>query len=67
MVLIFAIKNNTFAFDMIRLKDKNTELPKPYPSITRVKPTAKKDGYTIIGGKMLRDGIDFVPQEGMQE
>lgn len=41
--------------------------PAPYPRVERKLPTAKDKGWTKVGGFLLRDKIDFIPQPGLQE
>lgn len=38
-----------------------------YPKVERKLPTAKDKGWTKVGGFLLRDKIDFIPQPGLQE
>ncbi len=41
--------------------------PTPYPRVERKLPTAKDKGWTKVGGFLLRDKVDFIPQPGLQE
>ena len=41
--------------------------PAPYPRVERKLPTAKDKGWTKVGGFLLRDKVDFIPQPGLQE
>lgn len=50
-----------------KLHNKGLKLPELYPRIERKLPTATSDGWTRIGGFVLRDKVDFVPQPGLQE
>lgn len=52
------------AFRIIRNID---QWPAPYPRVERKLPTAKDKGWTKVGGFLLRDKIDFIPQPGLQE
>lgn len=52
---------------MLRLKDKNIKFPERYPTVERVNPTAKSQGYDKIGNFTLRSKVDFMPQRGLQE
>lgn len=38
-----------------------------YPHVERKLPTAKDKGWTKVGGFLLRDKVDFIPQPGLQE
>lgn len=38
-----------------------------YPKVERKLPTAKDKGWTKVGGFLLRENIDFMPQPGLQE
>lgn len=38
-----------------------------YPRVERKLPTAKDKGWTKVGGFLLRDKVDFIPQPGLQE
>ncbi|WAX17123.1 hypothetical protein PF672P1_00065 [Parabacteroides phage PF672P1] len=52
---------------MLELLDKDIKKPEKYPKVERVLPTIKDEGYTKIGGKLLKKGYDFAYQPGMQE
>lgn len=52
---------------MLRLRDNNIIKPAPYPSVERKDPTVSDKGWDKVGGFMLRDKIDFMPQRGLQE
>lgn len=41
--------------------------PAPYPRVERKLPTVKDKGWTKVGGFLLRDKIDYIPQPGLQE
>lgn len=38
-----------------------------YPRVERELPTAKSKGWTKVGGFLLRDKVDYIPQPGLQE
>ena len=38
-----------------------------YPRVERKLPTAKDKGWTKVGGSLLRDKVDFIPQPELQE
>lgn len=50
-----------------RLLDKSIAFPALYPRVERKLPTAKDKGWTKVGGFLLRDKVDFIPQPGLQE
>lgn len=52
------------AFRILRQPDR---WPALYPRVERKLPTAKDKGWTKVGGFLLRDKIDFIPQPGLQE
>lgn len=52
---------------MLRLRDNNITKPAPYPRVERKDPTVSDKGWDKVGGFMLRDKIDFMPQRGLQE
>ena len=52
------------AFRLIR---NISQWPALYPKVERKLPTAKDKGWTNVGGFLLRDKIDFIPQPGLQE
>ena len=48
--------------------DKSIKVDVPlYPKVERKLPTAKDKGWTKVGGFLLRDKIDYIPQPGLQE
>lgn len=47
--------------------DKSITWPALYPRVERKLPTAKDKGWTKVGGFLLRDKIDYIPQPGLQE
>lgn len=50
-----------------KLLDKSIAFPALYPKVERKLPTAKDKGWTKVGGFLLRDKVDFIPQPGLQE
>lgn len=52
---------------MFRLKNKDAKFPDKYEHIIRELPTINSKGFDKIGSFVLRDGVDFCPQVGMQE
>lgn len=50
-----------------RLINKNLQFPDLYPRVERKLPTVKDKGWVRVGGFLLRDKIDFIPQPGLQE
>lgn len=38
-----------------------------YPRVERKLPTVKDKGWTRVGGFLLRDKVDYIPQPGLQE
>lgn len=52
---------------MLTLKNKYAEFPDKYPVVERKIPTATEKGWTKVGGVLLRDNIDLIPQPGLQE
>lgn len=52
---------------MLRIINPEIELPLKYPIPERVSPTMTDKGSVIIDGFQLRDNIDLIPQEGLQE
>lgn len=50
-----------------RLLNKNIAFPALYPKVERKLPTVKDKGWTRVGGFLLRDKVDFIPQPGLQE
>lgn len=45
----------------------NIEFSPLYPKVERKLPTVGDKGWTKVGGFILRDKIDFIPQPGLQE
>lgn len=57
---------------MLRLRDTSISKPAPYPRVERKTPFRKSDGswdkgYDKVGGFSLREYIDYMPMEGLQE
>lgn len=52
---------------MLRLVNKNIKFPELYPKVERRMPTATDKGYDKVGGFLLREKIDLMPQQGIQE
>lgn len=52
---------------MIRLKNQGTPMPEKYPRVERNVGTIDKKGSVVIDGFKMRDGIDYIPQGGLQE
>lgn len=50
-----------------RLLDKSIAFPALYPKVERKLPTVKDKGWTRVGGLLLRDKVDYIPQPGLQE
>ena len=50
-----------------RLLNNNIAFPELYPKVERKLPTVKDKGWTRVGGFLLRDKVDFIPQPGLQE
>lgn len=51
-----------------RLLNKKLSFDIPlYPKVERKLPTVKDKGWTRVGGFLLRDKVDFIPQPGLQE
>lgn len=50
-----------------RLLDNSIAFPALYPKVERKLPTVKDKGWTRVGGFLLRDKVDFIPQPGLQE
>ncbi len=50
-----------------RLLNKKIAFPALYPKVERELPTAKSKGWTKVGGFLLRDKVDYIPQPGLQE
>lgn len=57
-----------YPFMAFRLLDKSLRFDIAlYPRVERELPTAKTKGWTKVGGFLLREKIDFMPQPGLQE
>ena len=52
---------------MIILKNKFAEWPELYPKVIREKGTVQKAGKVFVNGVEVRDNVDYIPQEGLQE
>lgn len=52
---------------MFRLVNHNAKFPPLYEHVERQKATVKDKGYDKVGNFVLRDNIDLMPQEGLQE
>ena len=52
---------------MFRLVNKDAKFPPLYEHVERKLATVSDKGYDKVGDYVLRDGIDLIPQEGMQE
>ena len=52
---------------MFRLKSDNATLPPLYEHVERKTATVKDKGWDKVGDFILRDKIDLIPQEGLQE
>ncbi len=52
---------------MFRLINTNLKFPQLYPRVERKLPTVKDKGWTRVGGFLLRDKVDYIPQPGLQE
>lgn len=52
---------------MFRLRQNHAPFPPLYEHVERKLPTVKDKGWDKVGNFLLRDGIDLIPQEGMQE
>ena len=52
---------------MFRIINKDAKLPPLYEHVERKLPTVNDKGWDKVGDFTLRDGIDLIPQEGMQE
>lgn len=51
-----------------RILNKELKIDIPlYPKVERELPTAKSKGWTKVGGFLLRDKVDYIPQPGLQE
>lgn len=52
---------------MFKLKPNHAPFPPLYEHVERKKSTAKEKGWDKVGDFVLRDKIDLIPQEGLQE
>ena len=52
---------------MFRLKNPEAQFPRRYEHVERKLATATDKGWDKVGDFLLRDGIDLIPQVGMQE
>ena len=52
---------------MFRLVNHNATFPSLYEHVERQLPTAKDKGWDKVGGFLLREKTDFMPQPGLQE
>jgi hypothetical protein len=52
---------------MLKLKNSSAVWPEMYPKVIREFGTIQKEGNVIVDGFTLRSGIDYIPQEGLQE
>lgn len=52
---------------MFRLKSNHAPFPPLYEHVERKLATVDDKGWDKVGDFLLRDGVDFIPQEGMQE
>lgn len=52
---------------MFILKNKDAKFPPLYEHIERKAPTINDKGWDRVGDFILRDKVDFAPQEGLQE
>lgn len=52
---------------MFRLRQNHAPFPPLYEHVERKLPTVKDKGWDKVGSFLLRDGVDLIPQEGMQE
>jgi len=52
---------------MLRLKNPNAEWPKLYPKVVRYEGTMEEKGWVKVDGVLLRNGVDYIPQPGLQE
>lgn len=50
-----------------RLINKNLQFPTLYPRVERKLRTAKEKGWDKVGGFLLREKVDYMPQPGLQE
>ena len=52
---------------MFRIVNKDAKFPPLYEHVERELPTVNSKGWDKVGDFVLRDGVDLIPQEGMQE
>ena len=52
---------------MFRLRNKDAKFPELYPKVVRKLATTKDKGWDMVGDFVLREGIDLIPQVGLQE
>ena len=52
---------------MFRLRNHNAPMPPRYEHVERKPGTVKEKGWDKVGDFVLRDKIDYMPQEGLQE
>jgi len=52
---------------MFRIINKDAKLPPLYEHVERKKATVRDKGWDKVGDFILRDKIDLIPQEGLQE
>ena len=52
---------------MFILRNKDAKFPPLYEHVSRKLPTVKDKGWDKVGDFVLRDGVDLIPQPGMQE
>ena len=52
---------------MFILRNKDAKFPPLYEHVERELPTVNSKGWDKVGDFVLRDGVDLIPQEGMQE
>ena len=52
---------------MFKVLNDNIKFPELYPSVERKLDTVNEKGWDRVGSHTLRDKIDFMPQQGLQE
>jgi hypothetical protein len=52
---------------MFKLKNPNTQFPQLYPKVKRKLYTVKEKGWDMVGDFIIREGVDLIPQVGLQE
>jgi len=52
---------------MFKLKQEHAEFPPLYEHVERKTATVKDKGWDKVGNFVLRDGVDLIPQDGLQE